>query len=74
MPAGRTPLAGLLGKPVSNADSMRLRLSDIDAALLHAGVATTLREALETLDGPVQDFKAIRTERDKAWSAMVSFR
>ena len=69
--AERRALAGLLGRPVSNADSMRLRLSDIDAALLHAGVATTLREALETLDGPVQDFKAIRTERDKAWSAML---
>lgn len=69
--AERRALEGLLGRPIANADSMRVRLSDIDAALSHAGVASTLREALESLEGPIQDLKAIRTARDKAWSAML---
>jgi uncharacterized protein (TIGR02679 family) len=67
----RRALEGLLGRPIANADSMRVRVSDIDSALSHAGVASTLREALEALDGPVRDLKAIRTARDEAWSAMV---
>ena len=69
--AERRALAGLLGRPVSQADSMRVRLSDIDSALSNAGVAATLREALEALDGPLQDFKAIRMAREEAWSAML---
>jgi len=68
----RRALEGLLGRPIANAGSMRVRLSDIDAALSHAGVASTLREALEALDGPVQDFKAIRNAQDEAWSAMLN--
>jgi uncharacterized protein (TIGR02679 family) len=70
--AERRALEGLLGRPIANAESMRVRVSDIDAALSHAGVASTLREALEALDGPVRDLKAIRTARDEAWSAMVN--
>lgn len=69
--AERRALEGLLGRPVTDADSMRVRLSDIDAALSHAGVAGSLREALEALDGPIEDLKAIRIARDKAWSAML---
>jgi uncharacterized protein (TIGR02679 family) len=69
--AERRALEGLLGRPITNADSMRVRLSDMDAARSHAGVASTLREALEALDGPIQDLKAIRTARDEAWSAML---
>ena len=69
--AERRALAGLLGRPVGHAESMRIRLSDIDAALFHAGVATTLREALEVLDGPVHDLKATRTARDEAWGALL---
>ena len=70
--AERRALAGLLGRPVGgHAGSMRMRLSDIDAALLHAGVASTLRQALEALDGPIHDLKAARVARDEAWSALL---
>ena len=48
-----------------------MRLSDIDAALLHAGVASTLRQALEVLDGPVHDLKAAQVARAEAWSALL---
>jgi uncharacterized protein (TIGR02679 family) len=51
---------------------MRLRLSELDAALLHAGVSSTLREALETLDGPIHDLRAARIAREKAWTALLT--
>jgi uncharacterized protein (TIGR02679 family) len=69
--AERRALAGLLGRPVGHSDSMRVRLSEIDAALFHAGVAATLRDALEALDGPVHDLKATRTAREEAWSEIL---
>ncbi len=70
--AERRALAGLLGRPVGgHAGSMRMRLSDINAALLHAGIASTLRQALEALDGPIHDLKAARVAREEAWSALL---
>ncbi len=74
--AERRALAGLLGRRPAGGDagSMRMRLSDIDAALLHAGVASTLREALEALDGPIHDLKAARVAREEAWSALLTER
>ena len=71
--AERRALAGLLGRPGGGATgSMLVRLSDIDEALLHAGVATTLREALEALDGPIHDLKAARIVREEAWNALLA--
>lgn len=68
----RRALAGLLGRPGGGTTgSMRLRLSEIDAALLHAGVAGTLREALEALDGPIHDLKAARLAREEAWTVLL---
>lgn len=68
----RRALAGLLGRPGGGTTgSMRLRLSEIDAALLHAGVASTLREALEALDGPIHDLKAARLAREEAWTVLL---
>jgi uncharacterized protein (TIGR02679 family) len=68
----RRALTGLLGRPIGAASSMRVRLSDIDEALLHAGIASTLREALEALDGPIHDLKAARTAREDTWSALLA--
>jgi len=45
----RRALAGLLGRRALAACSMRIRRSALDAALAHAGIADTLREALEFL-------------------------
>lgn len=68
----RRALAGLLGRPGGGiASSMRLRLSEIDAALFHAGVANTLREALETLDGPIHDLRAARMAREEDWLTLL---
>jgi uncharacterized protein (TIGR02679 family) len=68
----RRALAGLLGRPSGGiASSMRLRLSEIDSALLNAGVANTLREALESLDGTIRDLKAARMAREEAWLRLL---
>jgi uncharacterized protein (TIGR02679 family) len=69
--AERRALSGLLGRPVLSAGSMRLRLADVDEALVRAGIADSLRSALEALDGAIHDRKAARTAHDKAWAAML---
>jgi uncharacterized protein (TIGR02679 family) len=69
----RRALTGLLGRPAGgHAGSMRVRTSEIDAVLLRAGVASTLREALEALDGAIHDLKAARVAREEAWSALLA--
>ncbi len=70
--AERRALAGLLGRPGGATSSMHVRLSDLDEALLRSGVASTLREALEALDGPIHDLKAARMARVEAWSALLA--
>jgi uncharacterized protein (TIGR02679 family) len=68
----RRALAGLLGRRTVAAGSMRIRRSELDAALDHAGIAVTLREALEFLDGPLSDRRADRVAHEQAWSAALS--
>jgi uncharacterized protein (TIGR02679 family) len=68
----RRALAGLLGRRTMAADSMRVRRSELDEALARAGIAGTLREALEFLDGPLSDRKADRAAREREWSAALS--
>jgi uncharacterized protein (TIGR02679 family) len=63
----RRALAGLLGRRAVAAGSMRLRRSDLDSALAHAGIADSLRQALEFLDGPVSDRRADRTAKGQSW-------
>ena len=63
----RRALAGLTGRPVRSAGSMRLHMAELDGALARAGLAPSLRHALEILDGPVQDLKAQREAREQAW-------
>lgn len=72
--AERRALVGLLGRRVTGgtSGSMRLRLSEIDNALVHAGVASTLREGLEALDGPIYDLRAARLSREEAWRTMLA--
>src|SRR5690606_3743454 len=51
----RDALAGLLGRRPSDAGSLRFDIAELDARLMDAGLATSLRHALELLDGPVID-------------------
>lgn len=68
-PHERHALEGLLGRAARASASMRLSHAELDLALRRAGVATSLRAALEALDGPLVDRAAARLERDAAWCA-----
>ena len=66
----RDALAGLLGRRPSGAESLRFDIAELDARLVEAGLATSLRNALELLDGPVIDLVAARAETARQWEAM----
>jgi uncharacterized protein (TIGR02679 family) len=51
---------------------MRLSLSALDAALTRADLATSLRDALERLDGPIVERAAERARSDAAWAAVCA--
>lgn len=68
--AERRGLEGLLGRSVRMASSMRVRLSELDAAISQAQLAVDLRSALELLDGPVQELRAQRDSQVRAWRGL----
>ena len=66
----REALEGLLGRPPSPAASIRLSLAELDLALARAGLAPSLRAALEALDGVIEDHDA-RQQRRLAWQQLA---
>lgn len=64
-------LAALAGRPARRTASMLLDLRAIDAALARAGLAASLREALEALDGPIVDRAAARLRLQTRWQDVV---
>jgi uncharacterized protein (TIGR02679 family) len=68
--AERAALASLLGRPPRLAESMTLDITALDAALRHAGIAASLRDALERLDGPVVDRAAERADMQTQWDGL----
>ena len=66
----RAALAGLLGRRPSAAGSLRFDIAELDARLKEAGLASSLRQALELLDGPVTDLAAVRVATARAWDAV----
>lgn len=66
----RHALASLLGRRTHASDSMTLDIGELDAALRHAGVAASLREALERLDGVIVDHKAERIALQAQWQTL----
>lgn len=71
-PAEREALALLSGRPAKVTSSLRLDLAELQAQPQSAGIAGTLREALERLDGPITDFLAERAVTQAAWLAILS--
>jgi uncharacterized protein (TIGR02679 family) len=65
-------LAGLIGRSVRLSSSMQIDVPQIDAALSRAGIATSLREALELIDGPIVHTETARAELRAEWSRAVS--
>lgn len=64
-------LALLTGAPPRPAKSMRIDLARLDATLREAGVAASLRDALERLDGPIVHAAAVRAAVQARWSAVL---
>ncbi|HEV7876839.1 TIGR02679 family protein [Bradyrhizobium sp.] len=64
-------LASLLGRPVRNAQSLQVDVRILDAAFQNAGIATSLRDALEQLDGPITNLAAARLALQALWSEVL---
>ncbi len=63
-------LALLTGRPTGTARSARIDVARLDAALRDAGVAGSLREVLEQIDGPIASRTADAAAKQAAWSAL----
>jgi uncharacterized protein (TIGR02679 family) len=64
-------LASLTGRPQRFSASMRIDLDLVDASFRNAGVAASLRDALERLDGPIPDVTATRLRARDQWAQVV---
>lgn len=69
--AERRALEGLLGRPATQAASLRVAQEELDVALSRAHLARDLRAALEALDGPLDSY-ADRMQRAQDWAAVVA--
>lgn len=67
----RAALARLVGRPPGSARSMQVDLAVADDKLRRSGVASSLRDALERLDGPIVHLPTARLQREALWSAVV---
>lgn len=65
-------LASLLGRPVRQASSIAVDVAAIDAALARAGIAPSLKAALELLDGPIVHVPTARAEALARWASVVA--
>jgi len=68
----RRALEGLLGRRSRNSNSMQISLTELNQAFARAGLASSLRDALEQLDGPIRDIAAERVDRAARWGAAFS--
>lgn len=64
-------LAGLLGRPQRYARSVQFDLALVDGNLQRSGVAPSLRDALERLDGPITHLATAHLRQEALWSAVV---
>ncbi len=64
-------LAALAGRPQRLSASIRIDLGPVDAAFRDAGLAASLRDALERLDGPILDGAAARLRARDQWAQVV---
>lgn len=71
-PAERQALEGLLGRRLRSSSSMRLSLTELDKAFVRAGLADSLRDALEHLDGPIQNVAAERVAVAAQWDQVFA--
>jgi uncharacterized protein (TIGR02679 family) len=64
-------LASLMGRPLRQASSIQIDIAAIDTGLCRAGIAPSLRAALECLDGPIMHLPTARAAAFSRWSAVA---
>lgn len=64
-------LASLLGRPQRRQKSLQIDIRRVDADLQRAGIATSLRDALEKLDGPIPHLAEARLRLQTLWSRVI---
>jgi uncharacterized protein (TIGR02679 family) len=62
-------LARLMGRRPRQASSIQVDVAAIDAAMSNAGIAPSLKTALEHLDGPIAHLPTVRAETAARWVA-----
>lgn len=62
-------VALLMGLRSRASKSLRIDVAQLDAALGHAGIASSLRQALEAIDGPIVNQAAMRAAESARWAA-----
>lgn len=70
-PIEQEALALLMGRPPRSARSMRIHIEQLDSSMRAAGLADSLRAALEMLDGPIEDRAALRQARLLRWAQVI---
>ncbi|KDB52892.1 hypothetical protein X805_14960 [Sphaerotilus natans subsp. natans DSM 6575] len=65
-------LVGLLGQAARHSGALQIDVLRIDEALRRAGLAASLRDALEQLDGPIVDRAAEQADLQDRWNGVVS--
>ncbi|AOW13980.1 TIGR02679 family protein [Hydrogenophaga crassostreae] len=65
-------LALLIGLPPRSTRSVRIDIARFDAALQDAGMANSLHEALEKLDGPIVNRAEAKAELQSRWSSVTN--
>lgn len=70
--AEREALALFTGRPPGEARSMQIDIQGLDARLRDAGIAMSLRDALEQIDGPIVQPALLRTATQASWHAVAA--
>lgn len=65
--AEHAALAALTGRPSPYRRSLNVDVAAVDTALAATGIAASLRDALERLDGPIVSRSALRTSVELRW-------
>jgi uncharacterized protein (TIGR02679 family) len=65
-------LAELMGRRARHASSVQVDVAAIDAALSRAEIATSLKAALECLDGPIVHVQTARAAALSRWAAVAA--
>src|SRR4029079_4191629 len=70
-PEEHDALVSLIGRSPRFSNSLELDIGLIDAALRRAGIAASLHDALQRLDGPIVNTAAARSRLETLWAEVT---